>query len=211
MKLIQIICGVVLSAVLFYGCTKDEKDEPTPILFPETPPNHLCDGKPGDYSYFPLVLGNKWVYTYDSASFAQRDTFRINGVSLIAGKTYYNLYRYYAQDSLGITGNIKLRMDATNKNVFQYNSVTLSDELLIPGNPTVGQSIGPDPNKPTVCVNRKVISITGTDLTAYCNYTGCIVIERYGIGGGVIGYDYYKRGLGMVSNDDYILKEVVLK
>lgn len=210
MKLIQIICGVALSAVLFCGCTKDEKDEPTPNLFPETTPNHLCDGKPGDFSYFPLALGNKWVYDYSPASFAQRDTFRINGVSLIAGKTYYNLYRYYAQDSLGITGNIKLRMDATNKNIFQYNPVTLTDELLIPGNPTVGQSIGPDPNNPTVCVNRKVIAITEAQSTPYCNYTGLIFIERYNSGGTVIGYEYYKKGLGLISNENYEIKQVTL-
>lgn len=188
--LVTLMLLIAASAVLIPSCKK-KTDTPTPAPTP-TPANVLCDGKAGNNSYYPLAWGNKWTFKYNYYNGGPDPSSNVNDTLRINSKLYYDV------SSVQISSSGSLREDPITHDIYKYY---YGDSLLFPGNPTVGQVLP---------FNRKVISITEAVNTSSCSYTNCLQIAVYGGNGALIGYQYYKKGLGFIYSYDFTLTSVTI-
>jgi VCBS repeat-containing protein len=165
-----------------------------PFTFP-----YICTGKPGENSYFPVAMNNKWAYGYNYyVSYAGRDTIKIFSTAIYNSITYFKAYHYNPQAQNYYYQYF--RLDNVTQNVYEYYNGT--ECILVPGTPTVGQDLG------TGChaYNRKVSSISATVITDACTYTNCLAIDSYNSSGTFLYTDYYKKGLGFIKDLDTYLQ-----
>jgi hypothetical protein len=166
----------------------------------------VCTGKSGSNSYFPITTGNQWVYGYNYYSGAPGyPTYTVGATTVISGVTYYQV-KYDDGTGFSSPTTLDFRTDAVTNNVYVRSGGT--DQLLIPGSPTVGQSLGADPIG--VADARTVVSTNASITTPTCTYSGCIKVEDFS-SGSHLDYSYFKKGLGFIYNDnDYNLTSATI-
>jgi hypothetical protein len=165
--------------------------------------SYICSGIAGNNSYFPLVMGNKWVYGWNYyVSYSGRDTMKINSNATYNGVIYFKTYQYNPQDQS--YNNRYFRLDNATKNVYEYYNG--AESILVPGTPTVGQDLGAGYG----CASnisysdRKVSSISASATTSACTYSNCLAIDNYS-NGSYIDTEYYVKGLGFIMDTDFYL------
>ncbi|MBL0048099.1 MAG: BACON domain-containing protein [Bacteroidetes bacterium] len=161
---------------------------------------YLCSGKPGVNSYFPLAMGNKWLYDFHGTLL----TWEVTSTQTTGGFTYYIITRQQISGS----STLKLRV-AANGDVYQ--NTASGDMLLVPGNTIAGADIGPDPSL-TGLIPHRIVNSTNWTLSPpnLCTWDDVLYIEKIGQTGGVVSRIYFKKGLGMVADIDFDLKGVKL-
>lgn len=180
--------------LMISSCSKDEETpEPVPTLPTPTPtpvPNKLCSGN-GSSIYIPFNTGNAWVFQTTTTDIIQTyegtetlDTVLYHKIKVVSDWTTYIYYRYNSN------GDLYEKKD----------NFTHIEEMIVPGNPTVGQTwIDPNSN-PTYNYSYEVISLNASYTTASCTYTGLLQINEL-FNGNVSYLRYYKKGLGLVHQE----------
>jgi hypothetical protein len=228
MKRLILPTSVLLIALLFVTCKKKSSDDSTPTpTCSDGIQNQgetgvdcggpctacqtvLCNGN-GSASYFPLTLGNKWVYDFSiTNSYTTCDTVTAASTVVYGGKTYF-VCKLYCTPCGGGYVNYYFREDAATHDVYTWNGST--DVLYMPANPTVGQVLGVSTEIFTSGGNgRRVSSTTYTYTTPRCTYTNCVKIEIYNTStGAVMSYGVYQKGIGPLrGGSTQQLKEISL-
>lgn len=147
-------------------------------------PNFVCNGTGGS-SYFPLTVGNYWIYAMPSSQWFQwsiSETTQLNN-----GETYFHVI------TTGSFGTVHdyYREDAGN--VYQWNSNLSIEEVYIPASPTAGYQWT------TSTADSIIVDATSASLSSQngCTYDGLLQITSYT--GGNASTSYFKQGLGMVE------------
>jgi hypothetical protein len=202
MKIGKII-AVILSVLILTSCnTKD-----TPM--PEPTPGETI--KPSDY--YPLNVGNKWVYLGDGneyASFSREVIYREGSFAQIS------------EDNGGTVVSTVIDISDTALKAIYSSGEEYDMDNLIGSEPNTNQIIIKAPlEQGTFWTNdgntREIINITSVATTPAGVFEECIAVKTTGDGYYII--EYYKKGLGMVlsefhSGDTMItssLKEYTLK
>jgi len=149
-------------------------------------PDPTCAGHPTNTSMFPLIQGAKWEYTMQGAS--QQPSLTVVGTFNHSSLTYFKLI----YNELGVNHNKYYRADA-NGDIYEYNENINAVSLLVPNNPSVGQTWAYN-----VSSTREVVDINASLNTPTCNYTGCVVIKETN-SFGVSRNHTYKRGIGFIT------------
>ena len=199
MKTKSIITLLSVLIISLNSCKKDSTEEtttPTPV----TPvDNTVCEGKTGVTSFFPLAQGNQWVYKRNYfASGNPLDSSTVDGTQVYNSVTYMKIREYQGVGSSTVYRYYRV---ASNGDVYFYEYGSGIEYLLIPATPTLNQMLGADPTH--YGTTRKVTSLTASLTTSTCTYTNLMVIENYGMTGGLVSTVYYKKGMGFVKDGDF--------
>lgn len=204
-RILSLVALVSLSMVIITSCKKKDKDEDV-----DPSATQVCDGN-GSSSYYPLAIGNSFVYTSGSSIFSLTDS-----VSIRFAKTF-NSKSYYAEVTSNFLGldTAYYREDATTHDIYTWNGI--NDALYIPGSPAINQSL------PEIMggfgFTAKVTNLSASYTTSSCTYSNLLEITVYDSKSAVYSTLYYKKGLGKVA-DVYVgssstvettLKSVTLK
>jgi hypothetical protein len=161
----------------------------------------LCDGISGNNQFLPLQTGRKWTYDRVLGSAVDLYSEEVTGTTVINGLTYFTVY--FVNDQFGSTGTFYYRIDPANGDVYKRTGST--DNLLIPGSPTVGMATSN---------GFTVTSVNASITTNACSYSGCLELSKTSAFGTT--KVYFKKGLGHVRTTDLgtnsgdILKSVIL-
>ncbi len=198
MKFPNILTIISLAGILFFysSCAKEGD--------PDGGGATVCKGKTGENAYFPMAVGNKWVYDRNYNASNKKDSYTVADTQVISGKTYFHIH-FYTELTLSDAERY-FRIDASN-NIYELISGT--EHLFLPGNPVAGQDLGNTYDFQNVGWDRKVFSVNGTITTDNCTYTNCLVIEN--TGSSYSSKEYYIKGLGCVYTIDYHLTTVTVK
>lgn len=114
----RMLIFALLAAVAFSSCKKENDDDPN-----QTPEERVLD-------YFPLLVGNYWVYERSSCDSAWTDCTSISTDTCIVTKdTMINDLKYYKIEGMNILGqmtNWYLR-DSLDYIVDQYGTILISN------------------------------------------------------------------------------------
>ena len=203
-RILSLVALVSLSMVIITSCKKKDKNED---ITDDPSATQVCDGN-GSSSYYPLAIGNSFVYTSGSSFFSLTDS-----VSIRFAKTF-NSKSYYAEVTSNFLGldTAYYREDATTHDIYTWNGI--NDALYIPGSPAINQSL------PEIMggfgFTAKVTNLSASFTTSSCTYSNLLEITVYDSKSAVYSTLYYKKGLGKVA-DVYVgssattLKSVTLK
>jgi hypothetical protein len=119
----KLMLSIVISSAIFYGCSKDEEPVIPPINYQTT-------------NYYPLEIGNYWVYnTYSIDTLGnetlinQYDSAYVSRDTVISGNTYYII------EGTGISktfvGGI---IRNANNSILKYDAASQSDKILFSSN-----------------------------------------------------------------------------
>ncbi len=148
----------------------------------------LCSGNSSN-NYFPLANSNFWQLD----DINPNDYVKYN----VTGTAVYNSLTYFKITITDIGGSYYMYLrQATNGDVYYYETINSTEYLYIPAAPTVNQSY---PMYVFGVGSRKVISTTASVTTSDCTYTGCLKIQDYDGSGNPNTAWYYKKGVGLVS------------
>lgn len=205
MKNIHFAIAMFIAMSFFTACSKDSKDDPisnassTTSNTPTTSSASNSGTTSGNGSYYPLAVGNTWIYSVTSTSSkgvissSFKDTVKIISTKLINGITYFNEVETTSKDAISIFGN-----DANGNIVSLVNlnsSNTWEVDTIIPANPLVNKTWGAG--------TEKIISLTASQN----NYTNLLEISMTynwttsDLGSIVLPnayYLYFKKGIGLV-------------
>ena len=176
-------------------------NQETEVPEDDTPANVLCDGK-GSTSFFPLAMGNVWVYSGTATT-----TKTVAEVATVDGEQQYTV------EVQGLNDWEEVYTVGSNGDVYFQSGGTFGQDtnyLHVPASPTLNQewlyTISFDGH-----ITRRITSTTAEVTTSYCTYQNCIEIESYDGTGDYLYAHYYKVGVGHVLTDNTIFTDSKLR
>ncbi|MES2764090.1 MAG: hypothetical protein V4677_17875 [Bacteroidota bacterium] len=185
-KIVALLCVIAIGS--FSSCKKKSNDPEPETETPVAPVNKLCDGN-GGTSFYPLDSANAWGYGYKISGMNQSvsPSLKVTGFQMYSSKKYALI-----EDASNFMFDFYLREDATNHNIYRYNTSNSTEYLEVPASPVINQSWSVGGN------SRKVTNLSASINTSSCSYSGLLEISVLNSSSVVIDKQYYKKGLGMV-------------
>ncbi|CAN5846468.1 hypothetical protein BH11BAC7_BH11BAC7_25040 [soil metagenome] len=187
-----IMSATIVAVISIVACKKEEPEAPVTPVAPVV--NTLCAGN-GGTTFFPLVAADNWNYSYVIANQSQSVHPSLTvGPTVTHNAVVYTSVNESSSTMYGVA--LELRDNASNHDIYYYNTNNNTEYLYIPNTPTLNQSWTFGSN------TRKVTNASASVTTANCTYTGLIEISEFNSSNALLQKEYYKRGLGLVYRED---------